>query len=105
VPYPLVSLASSAMRGQTPARSSLSTLAVPMERSNALAAARLPNACTHSHRCIENRSDACKIRAAAQSRGTTVPAWRGCFALFCMLGSASSAHAQRPDDFAGRLCR
>jgi DNA-binding Lrp family transcriptional regulator len=57
------------------------------------------HACTHSHRCIENRSDACKIRAAAQSGGTTVPEWRGCFALFCMLGSASSVHAQRPDDF------
>jgi hypothetical protein len=48
---------------------------------------------------IENRSDACKIRAAAQSGVTTVPAWWGSFALLCILGSASSAHAQRPDDF------
>jgi hypothetical protein len=28
-----------------------------------------------------------------------VPAWRGSFALLCILGSASSALAQRPDDF------
>jgi hypothetical protein len=28
-----------------------------------------------------------------------VPAWRGSFALLCILGSASSAFAQRPDDF------
>jgi hypothetical protein len=28
-----------------------------------------------------------------------VRAWRGSFALLCILGSASSAHAQRPDDF------
>jgi hypothetical protein len=34
----------------------------------------------------------------AQSGGTTVPAWRGSFALLCILGSASSAFAQRPDD-------
>ena len=33
------------------------------------------------------------------NRGTTVPAWRGSFALLCILGSASWAPAQRPDDF------
>src|SRR5262245_23105039 len=32
-------------------------------------------------------------------RGTTVPRWRGLFALLCLLGSASSALAQGPDDF------
>ena len=52
-----------------------------------------------SHTCIENRSDACKIRAAAQSGITAVPAWRGFFALLCILVSASSALAQRLDDF------
>src|SRR5262249_38249123 len=52
-----------------------------------------------SHSCIENRSDACKIRASAQSGGATVPAWQGSFALLCILLSASSAPAQRPDDF------
>src|SRR5262245_15273289 len=52
-----------------------------------------------SHSCIENRSDASKIRAAAQSGSATVPAWQGSFALLCILVSASSALAQRPDDF------
>jgi hypothetical protein len=32
-------------------------------------------------------------------QGTTVPTWRGSFALLCLLGSASSALAQGPDDF------
>jgi hypothetical protein len=32
-------------------------------------------------------------------QGTTVPTWRISFALLCLLGSASSALAQRPDDF------
>jgi hypothetical protein len=54
--------------------------------------------CAQSHSCIENRSDACKIGAAAQSGVTTVPAWRGSFALLCILATASSALAQRPDD-------
>ena len=52
-----------------------------------------------SYSCIENHSDACKIRAEARSGVTTVPAWWGSFALLCILGSASSALAQRPDDF------
>src|SRR5258708_2546463 len=49
-------------------------------------------------RCIENRSDACNIRTA-HDQGYTVPTWRGSFALLCLLGSASSALAQGPDDF------
>src|SRR6516225_7012617 len=32
-------------------------------------------------------------------RGSTVPTWRGSFALLCLLGCASSALAQGPDDF------
>lgn len=48
---------------------------------------------------IENRSAACKIRAAARLGVTTVPAWRGSFALVCIVGSASSALAQGRDDF------
>jgi hypothetical protein len=39
------------------------------------------------------------IRPAAPIRGTTVPLRRGSFALLCLLGSASSALAQGPDDF------
>ena len=50
-------------------------------------------------RCIENCSDACNIRTAARSGGATVPPPRGSFALLCLLGSASSALAQGPDDF------
>src|SRR5262249_18118485 len=41
----------------------------------------------------------CKIKAAAQLGVTAVSAWRGSFALLCIFGSASSALAQRPDDF------
>ena len=47
---------------------------------------------------LENRSNTCKIEPR-QSGVTTVPAWRGSFALLCILGSASSAVAQRPDNF------
>jgi hypothetical protein len=36
---------------------------------------------------------------AARSGDTTVPIWRRSFALLCLLGSASLALAQRPDDF------
>jgi hypothetical protein len=36
---------------------------------------------------------------AARSGGTTVPTRRGSFALLCLLGGASSALAQDPDDF------
>src|SRR5262249_51264624 len=32
-------------------------------------------------------------------QGSTVPTWRGSFALLCLLGSASSALTQGPDDF------
>jgi hypothetical protein len=39
------------------------------------------------------------IRPRGTIRGTTVPLRRGSFALLCLLGSASSALAQGPDDF------
>src|SRR6516164_1656350 len=50
-------------------------------------------------RSIENRSDACNNKSAARSGGMTVPTRGGSFALLCLLGSASSALAQGPDEF------
>src|SRR5262245_66090306 len=65
---------------------------------NRLGALR-PVSRTMISRSIENCSDACNNKSAARSGGTTVQPRGGSFALLCLLGSASSALAQGPDDF------